>query len=350
MFSWDFTRSVTGMRLLADFAGEHDLPLSDVLAGTRVTQAQLSDPAAIVTASQELRMTQNLVEKLGHIPALGIHVGKRYHFTAYGPLGFAIVSSRTGRDAMNVAMRYFHLTFAYTRFVVEDTEEHIRTTIHDDEVPQSVRRFIIERDSAALITALRDIFGLESMLELLSFNYEPPDCGSCYEDFFGLKPTYNANQNVALLNKERMEQRLPQANDLALEVAEKQCEVILNQRVARSGLAVQIRSHLALRAADMPAMDAVASRFCMTTRTLRRRLETEHTSFAQLRNEVRRMLADEYLLNLDLPVEQVANKLGYAESTSFINAFKNWYGVTPHAYRLRKACNRPANIDLKNEG
>ncbi|ARU56761.1 AraC family transcriptional regulator [Oleiphilus messinensis] len=336
MFSWNFARSITGMRLLADFASEYDISISSVLAGTRVTQSQLFDPNAIVSASQELRMTQNLVQELEDIPALGIQVGKRYHFTAYGPLGFAIVSSRTGRDAMNVAMRYFHLTFAYTRFEVDDTEQHIRTTLYDDEVPLVVRRFIVERDSAALITALRDIFGLESMLEALSFNFERPAYASYYEDFFGLTPTFGANHNQALLDKNRMERKLPQANDLALEIAEQQCAAILNQRVARSGLAAQVRNHLAVRASDMPTMNEVASHFCMTARTLRRHLDVENVSFAQLRNEVRRMLADEYLLSLGLPVEQVANKLGYSESTSFINAFKNWHGITPHAYRLSK--------------
>ncbi len=49
---------------------------------------------------------------------------------------------------------------------------------------------------------------------------------------------------------------------------------------------------------------------------------------------VRLALADEYLAGPRLSIDQIANRLGYAESTSFINAFRRWHGVTPHAYRL----------------
>jgi AraC-like DNA-binding protein len=33
-------------------------------------------------------------------------------------------------------------------------------------------------------------------------------------------------------------------------------------------------------------------------------------------------------------IEQIAERLGYAEPTSFINAFKRWRGSTPHSFRL----------------
>ena len=63
-------------------------------------------------------------------------------------------------------------------------------------------------------------------------------------------------------------------------------------------------------------------------------------SFNQTRfnnwDEVRQTLAEEWLSGSDLAVEHIAEMLGYAESTSFINAFKRWTEQTPHAYRLRK--------------
>ena len=39
---------------------------------------------------------------------------------------------------------------------------------------------------------------------------------------------------------------------------------------------------------------------------------------------VRLALADEYLAGPRLSIDQIANRLGYAESTSFINAFRRW--------------------------
>jgi AraC-like DNA-binding protein len=73
----------------------------------------------------------------------------------------------------------------------------------------------------------------------------------------------------------------------------------------------------------------------VTPRTLRRHLLDERTSFAELRDEVRQMLADELLRGSRLSIEQIAERLGYAETASFISAFKRWHGTTPHAFRLR---------------
>ena len=59
----------------------------------------------------------------------------------------------------------------------------------------------------------------------------------------------------------------------------------------------------------------------------------ENTTFRDLADEVHRMLAEELLATGALSVEDVALRLGYAEATSFIAAFKRWTGTTPGAYR-----------------
>jgi AraC-like DNA-binding protein len=66
---------------------------------------------------------------------------------------------------------------------------------------------------------------------------------------------------------------------------------------------------------------------------LRRRLAESGTSFQELLDEVREALAQELLTTL--AVEDVALRLGYAEASSFIHAFKRWKGVTPAVYARR---------------
>lgn len=335
MPTWDFPRSVTSMRLMADLAVEYGVSLPGILAGTAVSREQLLDPDTVVSAEQELQLIRNLVSRLDQVPALGIRVGERYHFTAFGPLGFAFASSRTPLDALELAVRYFDLTFAFTRFRV-DQQEGLRVVVVDEDVPAELQRFVVERDTAALITVVRDLFGVESLLEELQFRLPRPRQPELYESFFRVPLSYSAPANVAVLNRQGMARPMLQANELALSAAEKQCEVLLNRLVTRGGLAAKVRSFLAARTADMPTMERVADHLCVTTRTLRRRLQAETTTFAELRDEVRQALAEEYLLGLRLSVEQVAERLGYAEATSFINAFKHWHGVTPHQYRLRR--------------
>ena len=91
------------------------------------------------------------------------------------------------------------------------------------------------------------------------------------------------------------------------------------------------------------AIEAVAHEMGMSTRSLRRRLVEAGTSFRALREEVVSTLAVELLETGVLTVDDVAVRLGYAEASSFIHAFKRWTGQTPAAhmktgFTIRSAC------------
>src|SRR3546814_10625346 len=88
---------------------------------------------------------------------------------------------------------------------------------------------------------------------------------------------------------------MPLANDLALHAAREQCRKLLDARRTRPGLSSKVRELLAARAADMPDMETTARELLMTARTLRRRLLDEGTTYAELRDEVRQTLAEEFL-------------------------------------------------------
>ena len=75
----------------------------------------------------------------------------------------------------------------------------------------------------------------------------------------------------------------------------------------------------------------------MSGRTLRRQLSVLGTSYRQLLDQVRSDLARQYLENSNMSVEQVAQLLGYTETTNFRRAFKRWLGVSPRDYRTQSA-------------
>jgi AraC-like DNA-binding protein len=322
------------MRLMAELGVAHGLAIDAVLAGTDVDAQQLGDPDHLVSGEQELRLIRNLVNDLGDPPGLGIEAGQRYHFTAFGVLGFAIISSPTPRAALDVALQYFDLTFAFTRFNVEDHGAQTRVIVDDDGVPSDVRAFLVARDFSCFVTVMRDLFSFEPALEALQFAFPAPADTGDYERFFRVRPQFSMPPTMAVLDRAQFEQRMPLANELALHAAREQCRQLLDARRARSGLASKVRELLAARAAEMPDMDATARELCMTARTLRRRLFDEHTTYAELRDEVRQALAEEFLNGPRMSIEQIAARLGYAEATSFINAFRRWSGQTPHAFRL----------------
>ena len=116
-------------------------------------------------------------------------------------------------------------------------------------------------------------------------------------------------------------------------MSEKLCQEILRKYIGEENLSTRIR-HIILRVpGEFPDEAAVADALALSGRTLRRQLGKLGTSYRQLLDQVRSDLAQQYLANSSLSVEQVALLLGYTETTNFRRAFKRWLGVSPRDYR-----------------
>jgi len=79
--------------------------------------------------------------------------------------------------------------------------------------------------------------------------------------------------------------------------------------------------------------DMVADDLDVTSRTLQRKLNQEGVSYQKLLDEVRQTMAEDYLLNSDLTIPDIALRLGYSETTSFHRKFKAVAGKTPGEFR-----------------
>ncbi|MEV0344024.1 AraC family transcriptional regulator [Nocardia sp. NPDC050713] len=103
----------------------------------------------------------------------------------------------------------------------------------------------------------------------------------------------------------------------------------------RADVAGAVRDELVRDPAAIPDLPQVAAALFLSCRTLSRRLNAEGTSFRALVDEVRRARSEQLLGHTRLTTEQVASRLGYAESASFIRAFRRWNGCPPQEFRSR---------------
>ena len=68
-------------------------------------------------------------------------------------------------------------------------------------------------------------------------------------------------------------------------------------------------------------------------RTLQRQLRKRGTSFRRVLDEVRFEIARGMLSDVDVPVSDIANSLGYRHTTDFSRAFRRVSGLTPREFR-----------------
>lgn len=79
----------------------------------------------------------------------------------------------------------------------------------------------------------------------------------------------------------------------------------------------------------------IADAFGIHERTLHRRLRHAGTSFRKELDSARKAVSEQLLGSTSLPVCDVANALGYADSSGFIRAFQRWSGTSPSFWRKR---------------
>ncbi|MFE3189804.1 AraC family transcriptional regulator [Nocardia sp. NPDC059240] len=316
-------------------AEERGMPATACLAGTGLLPEAVIDPNATVTARQELTVVRNLLARFGHEAGLGVEAGSKYHISLYGPWGLAMLSSRTLRDSVEVALRYVGLAFAFGQLEFEETETEARLVLDDTEVPADVRGFLTERVMTGIQMLARELFTGGVPVSRMTFRHHGPADTGRYREVFGLEPEFDAPRNEFVFDAAYLDVPLPQANEWARSTCEQLCRDLLVRRQARTGVAGEVRDLLVRDPGRIPDQVAVAAELFISPRTLSRRLAEEGTSFRALLDEVRQMLSEELLDHTDMTTEQVAARLGYAEAASFIRAFRRWKGCPPQEYRAR---------------
>jgi AraC-like DNA-binding protein len=329
-----FTRSPASALLLFDFGLERGLPQSKLLAGTGLSVAQLNAANTEVTAAQELSLIANLLRLLGHPPGLGFEAGGRYRFSAYGVWGYGLIASATARDALTLALRFLPLTYAFAVITYREEGECGVLEFGAPELPEALSRFCVERDMAAAAVLLQETMDEESLL--LRFTLQATRGAlATLPRIAGVEPTFGARSNSLVFERRWLDRKLPQANATTASMCEQMCKQLLEARRAHVGTSAMIRHYLNATQSGAPLSLTELARMMNTSeRTIKRRLQEEGTTFRALLDESRSAAARALLLDDRLTLTHVAERLGFADLSSFSQTFKRWFGVAPQTYRF----------------
>ena len=115
-----------------------------------------------------------------------------------------------------------------------------------------------------------------------------------------------------------------------------QAEKYIRSLYSQDDIAGELKRKLAdLMARGEANADAACRALRLSRRTLQRRLKAEKTSFQKVLQEVRAVLAVNYLSDERLKSLEIAMLLGYSNISTFTTAFKSWYDMPPAEYRQK---------------
>jgi AraC-like DNA-binding protein len=305
------------------------------LQGTGISEADLLhlDTARDFSLEQEFRFHRNLLE-LSADPLLGLKIGRAYTLQSYGLLGYAFLSAPTLRQAMTILRNYGSLSFTLQKlnFLTEGPVAVLRFS-RDIDIPSDLLTYYIDRDLVA--AAFGGEMALPEPLQLMevALAHGEEHGHSDYEASFGCTVSFNAPYSELRFDGTHLDAPMPLRDADTSSLCQQQCQLLLARMSKSSGFVDKVRQLIVARPGYFPDIDYVAEKLNMTSRTLRRRLTEEHSSYQQILADVRYQLAQEYLRTSTLPLEEISVLLGYSTPGNFTHAFKRWHGSSPRRFR-----------------
>ena len=296
-------------------------------------------PDGEIERALELRIYSDILPSLEDELA-GLKIGTTMSLAGYGPLIMLLMTCRNVWDAFQSGIHYQQLTYLFGELRLEPGDKETVLFLKPALLPPVCRRFIIDRDMSGTYQLLKDIqtsVGLSLKPSRVALPYPKPRDITPYEERYDCPVEFGSEEAMAVLPTEYLSMPFPAANKTAHALYRKQCDSLLQQRARQaSELSGQVQDYLDLFVERFPTVQEVAATFGMPERSFRRRLTEEDTNFRKLMDQVRFTKAKQMLGETTLPVEMIAQRLGYGESAAFIHAFQRWSGVTPAAFRHKR--------------
>lgn len=313
----------------------------DLLRACDLQLHELQDPQVRVSSLQLLGVLRNAVS-LGLGPGIGLRVGLRFHASCYGMLGYALLCAPTLRATFDTGLRYYQLgngMFA-AEWLEQDNAAIWRFTSDDllglPDTDPALASVIRDLSLASLITIFKDVMGQWCVPVRVVLHGEPPPHAAEIEQALGCPLVFRQPYNEVHYPAAWLERSPQLANPITAAQVSQECARLLEQwNWQRGDTTRRVVEQLTRNPGHFPTLEALATTLCMTSRTLRRRLEAEGSSYSALLDEVRCALAQDYLRTPKLSIDDIAAALDFSDTASFRRAYKRWTGKTPITDRSR---------------
>jgi AraC-like DNA-binding protein len=288
------------------------------------------------TRHSPLRECYRCADKLSRDPYFAYNAGLRFHVSAYGMYGFAILSSMNYRQTMNFAMQYHQLaTPLATIDFKERTGSGIWTfaPLANARVDARLYKFLVAMQFGISLSLHRDIMGPSFAARQLHVTYGPSAEAPRYPEIFGSPVLFGQPENRFVFDGGWLDGTPKVGNEITYSTVVALCDGLMEEFMLRVGLVGKVRQSLMFNMMRPTSFDDVPNSLNISARTLRRKLREENTSFRKLVDELRMDMAIKYLRDTNLTVEDIAEALGFSDAANFRHAFRRWTKAAPHQFR-----------------
>lgn len=329
----NFMLPVYYLRQIADQVRDSGGDVRRWMEQNHIAESQLSDGQVLLPFATFHQLVLDARTVTGDA-ALGLHVGARLGVNAHGILGFAAISSATLRQTVELFERYIALRTPMVTVNHRIKGDQFQVRFQPQHPLGEIQDTVLEAVVLTVKNVLDYVTAGEFRVSRVAFSYAAPSYAPLADELFGMKVSFGESWTGFTLPLAAMDMPLKMADQLTFSEAASLCQNAFEHLERNESLTARIRKILQEQR-PFPALNEVAAMFHLTPRTLHRRLLDEGTSFNEILEQVRHVLAVEYLKAGQLDMQEIAWQLGYSDLSNFRRAFKRWEGVAPSAFKLR---------------
>jgi AraC-like DNA-binding protein len=250
----------------------------------------------------------------------GIKAGQFLTLKLLGLIYKISLQSKNIGEALHYLSSFLQATFPIVRLQSEDSDETITLRFSIVGGESQLNRLVLENILTIVGREITIMAAEEPMIKKTS-----PFFHKGYPEDWEHGRDYSLSFQQVLLKaairdrgKEQLDILIPQYLQL------------IESYKPASGFSSKVKlTMLSLADPALPDIKQVAETLYMTPRTLQRKLEEEQSTFRQLKEELKKEIADALLRHESYSVSSVAYVLGYSDAASFNHSYKRWHGSSP---------------------
>ena len=326
---------VGGAAALVPLLAQHGIDPGALVAEAGLSLGVFASPDNVVPFEALCRVVALAADRT-HLPDLGLRACTQTGLRALGTVGYLVAHSETVERGLAALQEYLyvHDQAATPFFTREGAMAFLGYEILGPDVPGADQVTFGALAIAANI--LRELCGAGFRLQEVTVAYRAPTQTSLFRSFFHAPVRFGADRSALAFEARWLAARIPSADPYLRDVLTEriQGELALAGDTALDRIRRVVRS---LVAGGKFGVDDAAAAFLVDRRTLARRLARHGTSFRAVLDDARHASARRLLQASDLSIAAIAERLGYADATTFCRAFRRWSGASPHKWRSASA-------------
>ncbi len=328
-----FSTITSWARLIWEGLRTYGVDADTVFREAGLDPGALKDPGARYPLASMSRLWCLAQARSGD-PCFGLRAAEQWYPTTWHGLGYAWLASATLEEALRRLVRYSAVVSNAAEFQLAEAGGSFRLVMRAHrESGVEPNAVAIDAVTANVVHMCRLTYGADFNPARIELTHPGEGCRKLRREFFRCPIRYDADEIAIEIERKVACKPLSTANADLAHANERVISDYLAE-LGGGGVAARVRARLVdgLPSGDVTEK-SVAESLHMSPRTLQRRLSEEKTTYKKVLEDTRRQLAERFIRDRSLTLNEITYLLGFSEISSFSRSFKNWTGMAPTVYR-----------------